>query len=200
TGTIPCYNRKPTLRPPWHAAYNHNIWPVFSKIFTDAVTFSMFDEERMKVNSRISSGAKEVIEDYIFVTGEHLVPSQRSVMNKQPSYYTHMNIERFRILLDIAVTYKWLIPVLFVLGAIAHLLLFVRETIKKQFSIEIWLLFVILGGLISLVALLTFVKITLWPITRPLFSAYPLVLLYISVAGISVQRAWKNSRQVTLTQ
>lgn len=61
------------------------------------------------------------------------------------------------------------------------------------------MLFVILGGLISLVSVLTFVKITLWPITRPLFSAYPLVLLYISVAGLALQRAWNNSRQVTLS-
>jgi len=197
--TIPCYDRKPTLRPPWHAAYNHNIWPVFSKIFSDAVTFSMFDEEQMKINARTSSGTKEIMEDYIFVTGEHLVPSQRSVLNNQPSYYTHMKIEKFRILIDIAAIYKWLTPILFVLAVVAHLLLFVRETVKKQCSIELWMLIAILGGLISLVSVLTFVKITLWPITRPLFSAYPLVLLYISVAGLALQRAWNNSRQVTLS-
>ena len=159
----------------------------------------MFDEEQMKINARTSSGTKEIIEDYIFVTGEHLVPSQRSVLNNQPSYYTHMKIEKFRILIDIAAIYKWLTPILFVLAVAAHLLLFVRETVKKQCSIELWMLFAILGGLISLVSVLTFVKITLWPITRPLFSAYPLVLLYISVAGLALQRAWNNSRQVTLS-
>ena len=197
-GTIPCYDRKPTLRPPWHASNNHQIWPVFSKIFIDAVTFSRFDEEKMKVDYRTSYGPKEIMDEYSFVTGEQLVPSRRSVMNNQPSYYTHMNIEKFRILVDIAAIYKWLIPILFVLSVIAHLLLFVRETVTKQFSSEIWLLFVILGGLISLVSVLTFVKISLiWPTSRPLFQAYPLVLLYISITGIVVQRAWRNSRQVT---
>ena len=197
-GTIPCYDRKPTLRPPWHAEYNTNIWPVFSEIFTDAVTFSLFDEERMKVNERISFGPKEIMEDYVFVTGEHLVPSRRSAMNSQPSYYTHMNTEKFRVLVDIAAIYKWLAPILFVFCFTIHWLLFVRETVKQEYSTEIWLLFVILGGLISLVSALTFVKITLWPVTRPMFLAYPLVLLYISFAGVAFQRAWKNSRQVTI--
>ena len=194
-GTLPCYDRKPTLRPPWHAEFNHKIWPVFSEIFTDSVTFSRFDEEKQKVNARISYGPKEIMEDYRFVTREHLVPSKRSVMNNQPRYYTHMKTEKFRILADIAAIYKWLTPGLFVLGAIVHLLLFVRETLKKHYSSESWLLFVILGGLISLVSVLSYVKITLWPITRPLFSAYPLVLLYISVGAAAACRAWENWRR-----
>ena len=152
----------------------------------------------MKVNYRISYGPKEIMVDYAFVTGEHLVPSKRGVINNEPNYYTHMKTEKFRILVDIAVIYQWLTPILFCLGVIAHLVLFVRETVKKKYSTEIWLLFVILGGLISLVSVLTFVKITLWPITRPLFSAYPLVLLYISVAGMAAQRAWVNSRRTAL--
>ena len=196
--TLPCYDRKPTLRPPWHGAYNHLIWPVFSNIFTDTITFARFDEERMKVNYRISYGPKEIMVDYKFVTREHLVPSRRSVINNEPGYYTHMKTEKFRILVDIAVIYQWLTPILFCVAVIAHLALFVRETVTKLYSTEIWLLFVILGGLISLLSVLTFVKITLWPVTRPLFSAYPLVLLYISVAGMAVQRAWRNSRQVRI--
>jgi hypothetical protein len=68
--------------------------------------------------------------------------------------------------------------------------------VKKQYSTQVWLLLVLLGGLISLVSVLTFVKITLWPITRPLFSAYPLVLLYISIAGMTVQRVWEKKRQI----
>jgi len=50
--------------------------------------------------------------------------------------------------------------------------------------------FVLLGGLISLVSILTYVNITIWPVTRPLFSAYPVVLLYISFMLVSVQRAF----------
>ena len=104
-----------------------------------------------------------------------------------------MKTEKFRVLLDIANTYKWLIPTLFSISVLVHLVLFVRELIKGSFSCEIWQSFVVLGGLISLVAMLTFVKITLWSITRPLFSAYPVVLLYISVVIISLFRAWKES-------
>ena len=194
-GTLPCYDRKPTLRPPWHAEYNYKIWPVFSEIFTEAVTFSLFDNDGMKVNAEISYGPKEIMVDYEFFTREHLVPSQRSVLNSQPSYHTHMKTEKFRILVDIAVIYKWLIPVLFSFGVIVHLLLFARETVTQNYSGEIWLLFVILGGLVSLVSVLTYVKITLWPITRPLFSAYPLILLYIAVAAAAAGRAWENARR-----
>jgi hypothetical protein len=196
SGKIPCFNRKPTLRPPWHAAYNQDIWPVFSGIFTDAVTFSRFDEDEMKVDARISYGPKEIMEDYMFITREHLVPSRRSVLNSRPNYYTHMTQEKFRILTDISAIYKWLTPILFFFSVISTLLLFIRETVKKQYSTQVWLLLVVLGGLISLVSVLTFVKITLWPITRPLFSAYPLVLLYISIAGMTVQRVWEKKRQI----
>ena len=149
----------------------------------------------MKVNAEISYGPKEIMVDYEFVTREHLVPSRRSVLNNRPSYLIHMKTEKFRILVDIAVIYKWLVPVLFTFGVIVHLLLFARETVTKSYSIEIWLLFVILGGLVSLVSVLTYVKITLWPITRPLFSAYPLILLYIAVAAAAAGRAWENARR-----
>jgi hypothetical protein len=194
-GTLLCYDRKPTLRPPWHAKYNYKVWPVFSELFTEAVTFSRFDEDGMKVDGEISYGPKEIMVDYEFVTREHLVPSRRSVLNNRPSYLTHMKTEKFRILVDIGVIYKWLTPVLFSFGVIVHLLLFARETVTKSYSGEIWLLFVILGGLVSLVSVLTYVRITLWPITRPLFSAYPLVLLYISVGAAAACRAWENSRR-----
>jgi hypothetical protein len=38
---------------------------------------------------------------------------------------------------------------------------------------------IILGGIISLVSVLTYVKITLWSVHRSLISDYPLVLFYI---------------------
>ena len=38
---------------------------------------------------------------------------------------------------------------------------------------------IIIVGIISLSIVLTFVSVTLWPIKRPLYSIYPLILLYI---------------------
>ena len=38
---------------------------------------------------------------------------------------------------------------------------------------------VILGSILTILAMLTFVKITIWPVTRPMHTLSPLVLLYI---------------------
>ena len=35
-----------------------------------------------------------------------------------------------------------------------------------------------LGSVLTLIAMLTYVLVTLWPINRPLHTLYPLVLLY----------------------
>jgi hypothetical protein len=40
----------------------------------------------------------------------------------------------------------------------------------------------LLGGLCALLATLSFVHLTLWPIRRPLYAAYPVILLYIALA------------------
>jgi hypothetical protein len=194
SGAIPCLDRAPTLRPPWRSEYNQYIWPVFLEILGQSVSFSNFNEPKMRVYKRLSTNKEWLLEDYIFVTGEHPVPSSRNVVNSLPDYYSHMKTEKFRILLDIAKTYKWLVPALFSISVVLHLLLFGRELIKRRFSCEVSLLFVILGGLISLVTMLTFVKITLWSVTRPLFSAYPVVLLYISAVTIAGVRTWKKRR------
>jgi len=193
--SLPCLDRKPSLRPPWRAEYNEFIWPYFSKIFLSAITFSKLDEESILAQKYISSGTREMVEDYTYVTLETPVPSRRKVLNAYPDYYIHMTKEKFRILSDIAVGYKSVVAYLFALAVFIHLVLFVREARRRRFSAEVLYGFVVLGSLLSLVSVLSFVYITLWPITRPLFSAYPVIIIYIALVALLLFRARQTEKE-----
>ena len=136
-----------------------------------------------------------MVEDYTYVTLENPVTSRRKVMDNYPEYYMHMTTEKFRILSDIAKAYKAVVGYLFVLALFIHLVLFVREVWRRQFSVEVLYGFVVLGSLFSLASVLSFVYITLWPITRPLFSAYPVTLFYIALVAILLFRARQQERE-----
>lgn len=194
-GSLPCLARKPSLRPPWRAEYNEFIWPYFSKVFLSAITFSKLDEDSILAHKYISSGTTEMVEDYTYVTLENPVTSRRKVMDNYPEYYMHMTTEKFRILSDIAKAYKAVVVYLFALALFIHLVLFVREVRRRQFSVEVLYGFVVLGSFFSLVSVLSFVYITLWPITRPLFSAYPVTLFYIALVAILLFRARQQERE-----
>ncbi len=178
-GRLDCLARAPSLQPPWHESYNSLVIPVFSEIFKQAVGFTRFHNELEKFNTWQSSGSREVIADYAFVTLERILSSDRRKVGKYPEYYQHMRIEKVRLLQDIGDSYKVLAPVLFAVAVLIHLFLLFRAFRRRQCAAEIVSGAVLLGGLISLIAVLSFVKITLWPIGRPLYSAYPVVLLYI---------------------
>ncbi|MGI9537625.1 MAG: hypothetical protein ACR2PB_11175 [Desulfocapsaceae bacterium] len=194
-GSLSCFDRKPSLRPPWRAEYNEYIWPYFSKVFLSAITFSNLDEDTILAQKYISSGTTEMVEDYTYVTLETPVTSRRKVMNNYPDYFIHMTTEKFRILSDMAKAYKSVIVYLFSLAVFIHLVLFLREAWRRRFSVEVLYGFVVLGSLFSLVSVLSFVYITLWPITRPLFSAYPVILFYIALVVILLFRAWQKERE-----
>lgn len=125
-----------------------------------------------------------MVEDYRFVTREKLVPGHLHHIQAYPKYYMHMIVEKFRILADMGKGYKNIIPILFVLSLIMHLIFLVRSIGRRQLDFASLFGLITLGGIISLVSILTYVKITLWPINRPLFSAYPLVLYYISTMAV----------------
>jgi hypothetical protein len=177
-GRLPCLDRAPSLQPPWSKSYNRLIVPVFIDIFRQAVGFSNFHAELDKFEKWRSSGGSKIIADYQFVTLDRILPEDRKVVLGYPEYYQHLRKEKVRVLKDIGDSYKILSPILFILAFLAHILLIIKNIWHRQCSLAIIFGVVLLGGLLSLVAILSFVQITLWPINRPLYSAYPVILLY----------------------
>ncbi len=180
-GTIACLDRKPSIKPIWKAEYFKLVPSHFWSIFKQAFTFSFFESDRQDYSKWLSNGTREMVEDYTFVTRETLAPAYRAQMEAYPFYYMRVIEEKFRILNDIAGGYKALIGFLF-WGAVGiHLLLGIKCLWKKSRSFEFLSGCIVLGGILSLISILTYVKMTLWPVNRPLFSAYPLILLYVSM-------------------
>jgi len=178
-GRLDCLDRSPSLQPPWHSGYNTLALPVFIKIFKEAVGFSHYHAELEKFEIWQSNGKAELIKDYHYVTLGKILPSDRKIVSEYPEYYQHLRIEKVRLLKDIGDSYKFLAPLLFSLAIVIHLYLLFQSLRRRQCSVEAVFGLVLIGGLISLVAILSFVNITLWPIRRPLYSAYPVILLYI---------------------
>ncbi len=185
-GTIPCLDRKPSIKPVWRAEYIKLIPVYFWDILKHSITFQSFRTDEDEYSKRKSTANKEMVRDYKFVTREKIAPGSLTQIRAYPDYYMHMIIEKFRIFTDIAAGYKVVIPFLFPLAFLIHLLFLGRSIIRREVDFEAMFGLIILGGIISLVSVLTYVKITLWTVHRPLFSAYPLVLFYISMMSIFV--------------
>ncbi len=197
---IACIDRKPSIKPVWKSKYIKYIPETFWDISKQAVTFRAFKLSEHEYGKWRSTAPKEMVEDYRFVTREKIVPAYHHDIAAYPDYYIHMIVEKFRIKVDIGNSYKLITPGLFALSVFAHMFFLVQSLRKRQFDFATTFGFVLLGGIISLVIILTYVKITLWGINRPLFSAYPLVLYYIILMSISTHNYIKNKMFHTNTR
>lgn len=199
-GTIPCLKRKPSIKPVWHTEYIKLIPETFLDIFKQAVTLRTFNLTGHEYSKWITTANKEMVADYRFVTREKLTPGYLHHIQAYPDYYMHMIIEKFRILADAGKGYKKATPVLFIFALLTHLFFVGRSVVRRKIDFASMFGLVTLGGIISLVSILTYVKITLWPINRPLFSAYPLVLYYISSMAIFTYHAITTCRKGVVEQ
>ena len=188
-GELTCLDRKPSIRPVWHGQYFSLVPETFWKIFKYAVTFSFYDDEKDDYQKWRSDAKPEWFGDYEYVTGAQLVPSTIREIQQLPPKYLHMIEEKFRVLIDIGSVYKVFVPWMFILALIIHVIGVGKSVVARSIYFEIIYGLIILGGIISMISILTYVRITLWPIKRPLFSVYPLVLLYISVM---IPFLWNN--------
>lgn len=188
-GRLDCLDRTPSLQPPWNSSYNKLVLPVFGDIFQQAVGFTNFHADLKKFEKTKSFGKKKLVDDFRFVTLEHILPADRKTVAEYPEYYQHIRIEKIRVLNDIGNSYKFIVPVLFAISFLIHLFMLFSNIRQRRFSMETVFGAVLLGGLVSLFAILSFVKITLWPIDRPLYSAYPVVLLYICFMLVTFARS-----------
>lgn len=200
SGALACLDRKPSLQPPWHVSYNALIIPVFLENFQQVLGFTNFQLDVHLVKNWRSEKNPAVQHDYRYVTLDHLVPSDSKTVLAYPEYYEKLRKEKVRLLADIGRSYGYFVPVLFLVALVGHGFLLVRDLRRRQCSTESIFSLVLLGGLVSLVAILTFVKITLWPVARPMYSAYPLVLFYICFLSCALRQAWCRDGSTQATE
>jgi hypothetical protein len=183
SGAISCLDRKASIKPIWRAEYVQFIPEVFWDIIVQAVSFRNFTTSGDDF-LRTTTAPAHMVPDYQFVTREKLAPGHRHKIEGYPEYFKRLVEEKFRILIDIGNSYKKIVPFLFSIALLIHCIIIGRAIKKREIDFAAMYGLIILTGILSLVSILTYVKITIWGITRPLMSIYPLVLLYISVQAI----------------
>ena len=183
-GRLECVRSKPSIRPLWHSSFNEPAVKEFWKVVRQITEFNDPDI----TDNNLSRGKEQMIWDYIIVTGELFVPNRRNLIEKYPDFHRNMKIRHTDILTDISNLYEIVVPVFFWLSLFILLFVFGKEIFARQLSYEVVPVLSLLGGLLTLCFLLTFVSITVWEISRPIHSGYPLVLMFIGYSLVILEK------------
>ena len=186
-GRLECVRSKPSIRPLWHSSFNKPAVKEFWNIVRQITEFNDPDI----TNNNISRGKEQMMWDYIIVTGELFVPSRRNLIEKYPDFHKNMKIRHMDILTDISNLYEIVVPVFFWFSLLTTVFVIGRELFQRHLAYDVIPLLSLLGGLFTLCLLLTFVSITMWEISRPIHSAYPLVLMFIGYSLVILDRRFE---------
>ena len=178
-GRLSCISRAASLQPPWFSVYNYRALKEFGKILINSIGFKNFNTSLGQIEKRHSTSNLKILLDYSKVVHDKILPCRGQKNKKYPDYYQKLRIEKIRILEDIGNSYKLIVPVLFIFSIIIDFINGKKMHSSMDTSPLIFAGIIIIVGIISLAIVLTFVSVTLWPIKRPLYSIYPLILLYI---------------------
>jgi len=175
SGKLNCFDRKATLRPPWrHKDYNSLVLPTFFDLASRAINFNQFNPFSSAYQSNVG---KDVLLLYDFVTGEH--PARKSVWTRAPDFEKKLTNAKEYAMGRIGKIYRYLVPLLFTLAVFFHGRMLVLALTTKNICFQPVFGVILFGSGLSILMMLTFVKITLWDVVRPLYAIYPIVLVYI---------------------
>lgn len=187
--TLDCVRSKPSIRPIWHPEFNKIALGEFWKILR---TMTEFKDANFEDITFMSNGTEEMMYNYIYVTGETYRPSLRRLISAQPKFHKEMKARHIYILNKISSGYEKIVPVLFWLSLVGFTYLLYKNIRGRSRSYTIVPLFGLIGSIFVLTVMLTFVKITVWEISRPIHSGYPLILLFICYTGACLYRERKG--------
>lgn len=190
-GKLDCLKRPPTIKPVWKSEYFSLVPGIFWDTWLQAVTFRHYTDDKDAYLKWNTTADSDSVMTYETVTREKAVPGHKHHFHKLPQFHLTMKKEKLRILGDIATGYQVVVPILFVFSLVAHIILISRSAAARMISFEVMSGFLVLGGILSLILILTYARTTsdTWAINRAIFPAYPLVLLYIS---LMISFLWKE--------
>ncbi len=184
-GRLDCYDRKASLRPVWVSEFNNQVFPVFLELTTRALTFALFQPSSANIGSKVDL---DTLIYYDFLTGENTLRKSVYFENKVPDYHRKMVAKKEKLMTATGKIYKILTPVMFVLALSFHLYLLAVMVMRREYSGKPLFGLILIGSIFTVLAMLTFVKITIWPVIRPMHTLSPIILLYICYMLLPVRK------------
>ncbi len=176
SGKLDCHDRKASLRPVWHARYNSQALPVFWELLKTALTGSLF------ISSSAGKGSKadlDTLFTYDVLTGENTLRKSIYFEDKLPPYYRKMVVKKETLMALAGKVYQYLLPVVFVIALGVHAGGIGKMAMRRMLDPKVVFGLVLLGSIFTVLCLLTYVKITIWPVIRPMHTLSPIILLYV---------------------
>ena len=183
-GSLDCFDRKATIRPAWHPEFNEHVLGELAGLTGQALTFSLFQSN---ANEFASKEDMDTLFAYNLLTGEDALRKSQYFEPKWPGYYRNMVERKQALMAVVGKVYNYVAPVLFVAALLFHLWLLVQMAMRRELAAKPVYGLIILGSIFTILAMLTFVKITIWPVSRPMHTLSPLMLLYIGYILLPVR-------------
>ncbi|MFT5701261.1 MAG: hypothetical protein ACI8ZB_004151 [Desulforhopalus sp.] len=190
---LECVRSKPSIRPIWHPEFNNIALGEFWEILR---TVTEFKNVNNSDESFMSNGTGEMMWNYIHVTGELYLPSERRFISSYPQFHKEMKARHLYILSKIANIYEVVTPIAFWLSLIGVIYLLYSTINQRRFYFGLVPILTLLGSLFVIIVMLTFVKITVWEVSRPIHSGYPLILLFICYTAACIKKNGQNLREI----
>jgi hypothetical protein len=189
--TLSCLNRAPTLRPPWLPEHWRFVPQSLWDVTRQAIGFSGFNVYSMRYPGASDDAYLAFSAE---ITGEH--PERRLGRNQQtlPGEYLASRERREYLMKRFVNVYQYLAPLLMISALLVHIRRIHLMLRHRRYEPVTVAALIPLGSILTLIAMLTYVLVTLWPITRPLHTVYPIVLLYAGMMLAGKPMASQPSR------
>ncbi len=175
SGALSCLDRSPTLQPPWLPEHWQFLPDSLASVAGRAIGFNQFNAYSMRQLTRAREPFLSYVEE---LTGEH---PERRTHHMQPELsaeYLAAREQREYLMKRFINVYLYLAPLLFLVALVVHgkrIFSMLRTRRYEPGTVAALLPF---GYVLTLILMLTYVLVTIWPVGRPLHTVYPLVLLY----------------------
>ena len=193
SGELRCFDRAPTLRPPLYPEHIEQFPGTFLELIWNSIGFVGHNAESSEFDSKADMG---MLMTFDHVTGHSAVRKSVYLESMRPEFSRRMVAFKESTMQHIGTAYRYLAPGLFAVALVLHLVGLV-QLIKGYRDDPLPLFGLIVGGsLLAIVFILTYVKVTLWDVVRPITVVYPLLLLYITtmIANLYTRKKGVASR------
>jgi hypothetical protein len=199
TGLLDCRPRIFSLMPPWRSEYWAMVLPQYWDVWKQIVQLSGFNGKK---GDWISEGDYNLFLVYEIVTGEKVLPYNRDNLNKTKKmlpFHNHLEKEKTRVLDDLGHGYQKMTPWFFAFSLLltfGFTLIDLRRKRLSALTLFNWSLF---AGIASIAAVLTLLCITSYDsISRPMHTAFPLVVLFILIGVLDLYHRFRPVLQEEL--
>lgn len=182
-GEIKCFDRDPTLQPPLYPEHKNQFPGEFLGLLKRAVWFEEYNAYSPEFQSFADMG---MLLTFDYVTGQSAVRKSKHFETMQPDFDRKMQQTKEGVMQSIGTVYQWFMPALVIVALLAHLISMCR-VIRFERAAVLPLSGLIVGGsIIAILVILTYVKVTLFDVDRPITVLFGLIILYVVISLVSL--------------